>query len=48
MLQYYKVDQTLEDAAVLYPAPYRTHGVNLIPYGGFRTYLPLMLKHLGR
>jgi len=34
MLQYFEVDQTPDDAAVVYPAIYRTHGVNLIPYGG--------------
>lgn len=45
MLQYYKVDQTWEEAAVVYPAIYRTHGVNLIPYGGFAIYLPIVLKN---
>ena len=48
MLQYFEVDQTSDDAAVVYPAIYRTHGVNLIPYGGFRTkYLPLILRLFG-
>ncbi|MFQ5575980.1 MAG: ABC transporter substrate-binding protein, partial [Anaerolineae bacterium] len=33
MSQYFKRNQSLEDAAVVYPAHYQTHGVNLIPYG---------------
>jgi len=45
MLQYFEVNQTPHDAAVVYPAIYRTHGANLIPYGGFRMYLPVTLRH---
>jgi branched-chain amino acid transport system substrate-binding protein len=45
--QYYEVDQTREEAAVVHPAIYRTHGVNLIPYGGFRVYLPLISRNPG-
>jgi branched-chain amino acid transport system substrate-binding protein len=33
MLQYFEVGQAPDDAAVVYPEKYRTHGVNLIPYG---------------
>ncbi|TEU14418.1 MAG: hypothetical protein E3J21_15960, partial [Anaerolineales bacterium] len=33
MLQYFEVGQTPDDAAVVYPEKYRTHGLNLIPYG---------------
>ena len=44
MLQYFEVGQTLDDAAVVYPPGYRTHGVSLIPYGGFRIHLPLILR----
>jgi ABC-type branched-subunit amino acid transport system substrate-binding protein len=32
-LQYYEVGQTADDAAVVYPETYQTHGTFLIPYG---------------
>ncbi len=34
MIQYFEVDQTPDDAAIVYPAIYRTHSVNLVPFGG--------------
>jgi branched-chain amino acid transport system substrate-binding protein len=40
MIQYFRVNQTPNDAAVVYPAIYRTHGVNLVPYGGLVTSVP--------
>jgi branched-chain amino acid transport system substrate-binding protein len=40
MLQYFEVGQTPDDAAVVYPKKYRTHGVNLIPYGGSAISVP--------
>jgi branched-chain amino acid transport system substrate-binding protein len=45
MIQYSEVDQTPDDAAVVYPEIYRTHGFNLIPYGGFPVYLPIIMKN---
>jgi branched-chain amino acid transport system substrate-binding protein len=46
MIQYFEVGQTPDDAAVVYPEMYRTHGVNLIPFGGLKkVYLPLIRKN---